>query len=288
MKAYLDIVKKVLENGIEKEDRTGTGTKSLSGVMFQHDMSEGFPAVTTKKLYFKTMLVELEGFIKGVTDKKWYQERGCKIWNQWCNPQKVPYGHDEETKKRMFEERDLGPIYGFQWRHWNAHYRGLEFDYSGKGIDQLENLVKRIKSYPYCRRMIVSSWNPEQLNQMALPPCHLYYQVTVSNGRLNLDWVQRSVDTMIGLPFNIASYATLLHLLAKETGYEEGILTGHLVDTHIYKPHEKLAEEQIKREPFDLPKIVTKNFTSIFDWTHKDTEIINYKHHPPIKFEIAI
>lgn len=288
MKAYLDTVKNILENGVYKMDRTRVGTIGVTGERFQHNMNEGFPLLTTKKMPYKSIKVELEGFIKGITDKKWYQERGCTIWDEWCNPKKVQYGHDAETQQKMREESDLGTVYGFQWRHWNAPYADEKTDYKNKGIDQLEQMVDKLRKNPGDRRNIVSAWNPEQLHSMALPPCHLLYQAIVQGDKLDLMWYQRSVDTMLGLPFNIASYATLLHLLAKETGLEEGKLTGFLGDTHIYVNHKEKAEEQTKREPLPLPKIVTEKFTSIFDWTYEDTKIVDYKHHEPIKFPIAV
>lgn len=288
MKAYLNIVKNIIEKGVYKKDRTGVGTIGVTGERFQHDMSEGFPLLTTKKMAYKSIKVELEGFIKGITDKKWYQERGCNIWNEWCNPTKVPYGHDTETQKKMSEEPDLGTVYGFQWRHWNAPYTDEKTNYSDKGIDQLEQMVQKLKKNPTDRRNLVSAWNPEQINQMALPPCHLLYQVLVQDDKLDLIWYQRSVDTMLGLPFNIASYATLLHLLAKEAGLKEGTLTGFLGDTHIYVNHLEQAKEQTKKEPLTLPKIVTENFTTIFEWNHENTKIIDYQNQGPIKFPIAV
>ena len=288
MKAYLDIVKNILENGIHKKDRTGVGTKGVSGERFQHDMSKGFPLLTTKKMAYKSVKVELEGFIKGITDKKWYQERGCNIWNEWCNPKKVSYGLDDETQQKMQEEKDLGSIYGFQWRHWNAPYQDEKTNYENKGIDQLEQMVEKLRKNPSDRRNIVSAWNPEQISQMALPPCHLLYQVLVQEDKLDLIWYQRSVDTMLGLPFNIASYATMLHLLAKESGLKEGTLTGFLGDTHIYVNHLENAEEQTKREPMQLPKIETEQFTSLFNWKYDDTKLVNYQSHPKIEFPIAV
>jgi thymidylate synthase len=288
MKQYLDIVEKILTKGEQKENRTGVDTIAVAGAMFEHDMSEGFPLLTTKKMYFKGVKSELEFFIKGLTDKKWLQEENNHIWDEWCTPKKVSYGNDEESKKKMKDERDLGPIYGFQWRHWNANYDGFDKEYSGKGIDQLEKIVNTLKKNPNDRRMIVSAWNPEKIPEMALPPCHYGFQVTVINDKLNLLWNQRSVDTMLGLPFNIASYGLLLHLLAKESGFKEGKLVGFLGDVHIYKNHLDGAKEQLKREPFGLPKIITENFTSIFDWKYGNSKLEDYKSHPPIKFEIAV
>jgi thymidylate synthase len=290
MKNYLDIVKKILEQGEQKNNRTGVDAITIAGAMLEHDMSQGFPLLTTKKTPFKTIATELEFFIKGITDKNWLKERNCHIWDEWANPQKVPYGHDEETKGKMLAERDLGAIYGFQWRHFNAPYQNYDTDYQGQGVDQFKKVIETLKSNPNDRRMIVMAWNPAQLGEMALPPCHYGFQLTVVNGKLNLLWNQRSVDTMLGLPFNIASYALLLHLLAKEANLAEGRLIGFLADTHIYVNHLEGAREQIGRDPkqYALPKIQTEKFTSIFDWQASDTVLLNYESYPKIEFPIAV
>lgn len=290
MKAYLDIVRNILEKGERKANRTGIDTIAIAGAMFEHDMANGFPLLTTKKTPFKMVASELEFFISGITDKKWLQDKNNHIWDEWASPQKAPYGHDAEAKKRMAEERDLGPIYGFQWRHFNADYKNYDSDYSDQGIDQLKKVVEKLKTDPNDRRMIVSAWNPSKLSEMALPPCHYCFQVTVINGKLNLLWNQRSVDTMLGLPFNIASYALLLHLLAKESGLQEGKLVGFLADTHIYVNHLDGAKEQLARDPntYPLPQVQTENFTSIFNWKCEDSKILNYQSFPKIEFEIAI
>ncbi len=288
MEQYLEIVDRIFRKGKKKENRTGVDTIAIAGAMFEHDMSRGFPLLTTKKMAHKSLRIELEGFLKGITDKKWYQERGCRIWNEWCNPKKVPYAHDEETKRKMMEERDLGPIYGFQWRHFGADYEGYDKDYSGKGVDQLKNLIDTLKTNPMDRRMIVNAWNPEKIPEMALPPCHYGFQVTIIQNELNLLWNQRSVDTMLGLPFNIASYGLLLHLLAKETGFKPGKLVGFLGDVHIYENHLHGAMEQLARKPYSLPQIEIPDFSSVFDWTHDKFELKNYKHHEKINFDIAV
>ena len=290
MKVYLDIVKNILEKGERKANRTGVDTIAIAGAMFEHDMANGFPLLTTKKTPFKMVASELEFFIKGLTDKKWLQDHNNHIWDEWASPKKAPYGHDEESKKRMAEEKDLGPIYGFQWRHFNAEYKNFDSDYTGQGVDQLQRVVDKLKTDPSDRRMIVSAWNPSKLSEMALPPCHYAFQVTVINGKLNLLWNQRSVDTMLGLPFNIASYALLLHLLAKESGLQEGKLVGFLADTHIYVNHLDGAKEQLARDPntYPLPTIQTNNFTSIFDWKCDDSAVLNYQSFPKIEFAIAI
>lgn len=290
MQNYLTIVKNILENGTKKENRTGTDTLAVAGAMFEHDMGKGFPLLTTKKVPFRLVASELEFFIKGITDKNWLKERNNHIWDEWAHPEKAPYGHNEEAKKKMTDERDLGAIYGFQWRHFNAPYDDYRTDYAGQGVDQLKKVIETLKTNPNDRRMMVSAWNPAMLHKMALPPCHYGFQVTVIDGRLNLLWNQRSVDTMLGLPFNIASYALLLHLLAKETGLKEGKLIGFLADTHIYTNHIDGAKEQLTRDPskFPLPKIETENFTSIFDWKYEDSKILNYESYPTIKFDIAV
>ena len=290
MRAYLDIIKKILNEGVKKADRTGTGTIAIAGAMFEHDLAQGFPLLTTKKMPFRPIASELEFFIKGITDKQWLQERNNHIWDEWANPKKTPYGHDKASKQKMLTERDLGPVYGFQWRHFNAPYYNYDTDYVGQGVDQLKLLVEKLKTDPTDRRLIVNSWNPSQLPQMALPPCHYCYQITVTGGKLNLLWNQRSVDTMLGLPFNIASYALLLHLLAKEAGLKEGKLVGFLADTHIYLNHLEGAREQITRAPdkYPLPRVETENFTSIFDWKNEASKIVGYESYPKINFTIAV
>src|SRR3989338_2303824 len=276
MKAYLDIVKNVLENGERVDTRQGVPAYTIAGAIFEHDMSKGFPLLTTKKIPLRLIATELEFFINGITDKKWLQDKNNNIWDEWAKPQKAPYGHDDISKKKMLEERDLGPIYGFQWRHFNAPYLNYDSNYTEKGIDQLKKVVEMLKTNSRDRRMIVSAWNPIQFDEMALPPCHYSFQVTTINDKLNLMWNQRSVDTMLGLPFNIASYALLLHLLAKETGFKEGKLVGFLGDVHIYENHLEGAKKQISREPKSLCQIITENFTSIFDWTYEQTNMIGY------------
>jgi thymidylate synthase len=282
MQSYIDIVRKVLKDGKIKENRTGVNTLAISGAMFEHDMADGFPLLTTKKIPFRLVASELEFFIKGLTDKQWLQDRDNHIWDAWCNPLKVPYGNDTETKAKMKAEMDLGPIYGFQWRNFNGWH-----------VDQLANLIETIKTNPNDRRMLVTAWNPIDLDFMALPPCHYCFQVTIIDGKLNLLWNQRSVDVALGLPFDIASYGLLLHLLAKETGYAEGKLTGFLADTHIYVNHLDGLKEQLTRPTSVLPEIITdydiphERF-SILDWEYTDTKLINYKPKPAIKFEVAI
>jgi len=288
MKNYLNIVNKVLDEGTLKKNRTGIDAIAIPGIMFEHDMSEGFPLLTTKSVPFRLVAGELEFFIKGKTDKRWLQKRDNHIWDEWCSPDQVPYGHDDDTQKKMLEERDLGPIYGFQWRHFGAQYTAYNKPPATSGVDQLKKVVHALKTNPEDRRMLVSAWNPIHLKQMALPPCHYCFQIIVVADKLNLLWNQRSVDIALGLPFNIASYGLLLSLLAKESALEAGRLVGFLGDSHIYVNHVDGLKKQIKREPLTLPSIVTRGFKSIFNWQYTDTEILNYKHLPPIKFDIAV
>ncbi len=290
MRTYLDIVKKVLENGEKISTRQGTPAYTIAGAIFEHDMSKGFPLLTTKKVPLRLVATELEFFINGITDKKWLQDKNNHIWDEWAKPQLAPYGHDEASKKRMLEERELGPIYGFQWRHFNAPYTNYDANYEGQGIDQLKKVIETLKTNPRDRRMIVSAWNPLQFNEMALPPCHYSFQITTIGDKLNLMWNQRSVDTMLGLPFNIASYALLLHLIAKEAGFKEGKLVGFLADVHVFENHIDGAKEQLSRDPekYPLSKIETGNWKSIFDWHAEDTKVLNYESYDRIPFEIAI
>jgi thymidylate synthase len=290
MKAYLDIVRRILAEGERKANRTGVDTIAIAGATFEHDMAKGFPLLTTKRTPFRLVATELEFFVKGVTDKRWLQARDNHIWDEWAHPRKAPYGHDANAKQRMLDEPDLGPVYGFQWRHFGAPYVDATTDYEGRGVDQLRRVVETLATDPNDRRMIVSAWNPTQLAEQALPPCHFVFQVTVINGRLNLLWMQRSVDVPLGLPFNIASYGLLLHLLAKEAGLREGKLIGFLADTHIYVNQVDGIREQLTRDPerYLLPRVVTEPFTSIWDWTAEHTRVEGYASYPKIDFPIAV
>jgi thymidylate synthase len=300
---YLDLVQKILDEGVRKENRTGVDTLAIAGAMIEHDMSEGFPLLTTKKMYFKGVKVELEGFLKGIKSKQWYKDRGCNIWNEWCNPLKVPYANDADTKAKMAAEDDLGLIYGVQWRDFADPYRE-EVQYKDssqiewakgpvKGVDQLKKIINTLKTNPNDRRMICSAWNPLALDRMALPPCHLLWQVTVIDGKLNLAWYQRSVDVPLGLPFNIASYGLLLHLLAKEAGLKEGRLIGFFMDIYIYVNQVDALQEQISRKPMKLPYVETfidvhAGKYDILNWEHTETFLRDYVSHPPVKFDIAV
>jgi thymidylate synthase len=287
MEAYINIVKKVLRDGVLKDNRTGVATLSYPGLLFEHDMSKGFPLLTTKKIPFRLITSELEFFIKGLTDKRWLQARNNHIWDEWSGADFAPYGTDAASRNKMRVERDLGPIYGWQWRHFGASYKNYDTPVK-VGIDQLKQVIDTLKNNPDDRRMIISAWNPADISRMALPPCHYAFQLTVTAGNLNLLWNQRSVDVALGLPFNIASYATLLHLLAKEAGLGEGRLIGFLGDTHIYINHVDNLKEQIARAVRELPVIRTEDFTTIFAWEYTASTVENYNPHPSIKFEIAV
>lgn len=283
MKSYLEIIKKIIDNGSWKDNRTGIKTKSITGHMFEHDMSTGFPLLTTKFVSLKTVAIELEGFIKGITSKKWFQDRGCHIWDDWCNPQKVPYGNDEETKTKMKEEDDLGYIYGSQWRSFQDPESNDSF-----GIDQFRTIITKLKTNPTDRRMICMAWNPMALDYQALPPCHYSWQVLSDGSKVDLLWNQRSVDSPLGLSFNIASYALLLKLIAKECNLQEGKLIGFLADVHIYENQLEGIEIQLDRTPLPLCEVNIPNNVSIFDWTHDNIEIKNYNHLGKIPFPLAV
>jgi thymidylate synthase len=320
MKQYLNIVRRVIHRGIHKHpvrvDEAGKAvpvendTIGLPNVVFSHDMAKGFPLLTTKKVAWKAIRVELEGFIKGITSKKWYQDRGCKIWNEWANPKvvdnKIGEWVENEGDADLYKDRelyketqkftdDLGPIYGYQWRRFNQCYDenddGWADDSLSGPADQFKSIVDKLHDNPMDRRMVCSAWNPLQISRMALPPCHLIWGVVVYGDTLNLWWTQRSCDLMLGVPFNIASYGLLLCLLAKEAGLKVGNLTGTLCDCHIYGNQIEAAKEQITREPKKLPIIQFTNNSGnldkkfdIFDWTWEDVNLIDYNPHDKIDF----
>jgi thymidylate synthase len=285
VKEYLDMLRYTLENGVKTHNRTGIDTIATSGYMFKHDMSKGFPALTTKKIGMKTCCAELEMFIKGIHNKEFLRERNCHIWDSWCSTAIVPYANDEETKKKMAAENELGPIYGFQYRHFNGDWRKDE-----GGVDQLKNVIETIKKDPTSRRLVVSAWNPQQLDEMALPPCHMIYELLVypEQNRIDLMWFQRSSDLFAGVPFDIASYAMLLTLIAKETGYNPGTLIGYFGSCHIYENQLDAVKEQLQRTPKELPTIEITNWNGIWNWKNTDFELKNYNPDPSIKAPIAV
>jgi len=292
-KQYQGILRKLVLYGSEKEDRTGTGTLSYFGEQIRHNMQDGFPLLTTKKMAIKTMMTELKWFLKGDTNIKYLVDNGCNIWNgdAYKNYEKYAmansYGVDILSMDEFINEiktndefvkkwGELGPIYGKQWRKWKT---------DSVSIDQIQDLISELKTNPDSRRLMVSAWNVGELDEMVLPPCHYGFQCYVNDGKLSLMWNQRSVDTFLGLPFNIASYATLLQLIADECNMIAGELIGNLGDVHLYKNHIQQAKEQIVREPYKLPTIQLSNVDILkgeFDY-----EIIGYESHPTIKAPLS-
>ena len=264
MKQYLDLLQRVLDEGVEKHDRTGTGTISVFGHQMRFNMAEGFPCVTTKKLHLKSIIHELLWFLNGDTNIKYLQDNGVRIWNEWAD-----------------ENGDLGHIYGYQWRSWP--------DYNGGHIDQISEVIETIKNNPDSRRIIVSAWNVADIPNMNLPPCHAFFQFYVANGKLSLQLYQRSADIFLGVPFNIASYALLLMMVAQVTGLEAGDFVHTLGDAHIYSNHMEQVKLQLTREPRPLPKMkINKNVKNIFDFQFADFELTDYNPHPHIKGEVAV
>ena len=264
MKQYLELVKHVLDNGVFKGDRTGTGTKSVFGYQMRFNMADGFPLLTTKKVHLKSIIHELLWFLQGSTNVHYLQENGVRIWNEWAA-----------------DDGELGPIYGYQWRSWP--------DYDGGHIDQISDVVEQIKHNPDSRRLIVSAWNVAQVPQMALPPCHTLFQFYVADGKLSLQLYQRSGDIFLGVPFNIASYALLLLMVAQVTGLEPGEYIHTLGDAHIYSNHFDQVNEQLQRTPRQLPRMVlTPDVKSIFDFRYDDFKLEDYDPYPPIKGVVAV
>ena len=270
MRSYLDLVQNTLMQGYWKETRTGLRALTTFGQTFKHNINNTFPLLTTKTMAYKSMWVELEGFIKGITSKQWYKDRKCNIWNQWSNPT-----NDDDN--------DLGPIYGYQWRRFNEVYDEND-NGSINGCDQLKNIVETLKDDPESRRMVCSAWNPMQIDSMALPPCHVLWNVVVIGNRIHLLWHQRSADLMLGVPFNIASYATLLLLLAKEANLSPGVLQGTFADCHIYENQIDGAREQLKRQPTSLPTVDLGDYNSIYTWSSENAILKNYNPHSKIDF----
>ena len=274
MKQYLDLLKKIMDEGIDRPDRTGVGSRAIFGQTMRFDMNDGFPAVTTKKLAFETMKAELIWFLSGGSDNKKLNEMGCHIWD----------GNAEADywKPKAKFEGDLGRVYGVQWRSWKSPYTDVP-------IDQISNVIEQLKKNPGDRRIIVTAWNPAELEMMALPPCHMFFHFFSVNGKLSLLMYQRSCDTFLGVPFNIASYALLLHMVAQATGLEPWEFVHILGDTHIYLNHFEQVKEQLARESYPLPKIwLNPEIKNIFDFKMEDIKLIDYKHHPTIKAPMAV
>ena len=274
MQQYHDLIQHVLENGVDKGDRTGTGTRSVFGYQMRFNLAEGFPLVTTKKIHVKSVIHELLWFLKGDTNTKYLQENGVRIWNEWAN-----------------DRGDLGPVYGHQWRNWNS-----------EEIDQIKELIKTLKTNPNSRRMLVSAWNPSVLpdtnqsfadnvaqGKAALPPCHAFFQFYVANNKLSCQLYQRSADIFLGVPFNIASYALLTMMIAQVCGFEYGDFIHTFGDAHIYNNHFEQVKLQLSREPKPLPTMeLNPEVTSIFDFTYEDFKLNNYNPHPLIKGKVSV
>jgi thymidylate synthase len=264
MKQYLDLLQQVLERGEDKSDRTGTGTRSIFGYQMRFNLQDGFPLVTTKKVHLKSIIHELLWFLSGDTSIKYLQQNGVRIWNEWAD-----------------NNGNLGPVYGHQWRSWTAK--------NDKYIDQISQVLQSIKTNPDSRRHIVSAWNVGDIEDMALPPCHILFQFYVSNGKISLQLYQRSADIFLGVPFNIASYALLLMMVAQVTGLEPFEFIHTLGDAHIYSNHIDQAKLQLSRAPFPLPQmILNPEIDNIFNFTFNDFTLQNYNAHPHIKGEIAV
>lgn len=264
MKQYLDLVKHVMENGTLKEDRTGTGTRSVFGYQLRCNLEEGFPLLTTKKVHLKSIIYELLWFLRGDTNVRWLQEHGVRIWNEWAD-----------------KNGELGPVYGHQWRSWP--------DYDGGAIDQIAKVVEDIKNNPNSRRHIVSAWNVAEVNRMALPPCHSLFQFYVADGRLSLQLYQRSADLFLGVPFNIASYALLLMMVAQVTGLKPGDFIHTFGDAHIYRNHFDQVKLQLTREPRKLPVMkLNPEVKDLMDFKYEDFTLEGYDPHPPIKGQVSV
>lgn len=264
MQQYLDLLRHILDHGTDKSDRTGTGTRSVFGYQMRFDMADGFPLLTTKKLHLKSIIYELLWFLRGDTNAHYLQEHGVRIWNEWADP-----------------DGDLGHIYGYQWRSWPG--------YDGSSIDQIAQAVNDIKHNPDSRRIIVSAWNVADLPNMNLPPCHAFFQFYVANGRLSLQLYQRSADTFLGVPFNIASYALLLQMMAQVCGLEAGEFVHTLGDAHIYMNHFDQVAEQLSRDPRPLPRmIINPDVKDIFSFDYDDFKLEGYDPHPHIKAQVSV
>ncbi len=264
MQQYLNLINRILTEGTQKGDRTGTGTLSIFGHQMRFDLRDGFPLLTTKKLHLKSIIYELLWFLRGDTNVHYLQEHGVRIWNEWAD-----------------ENGELGPVYGHQWRSWP--------DYKGGTIDQIKNVVDMIKHNPDSRRMLVTAWNPAEVDDMALPPCHCLFQFYVADGRLSLQLYQRSADSFLGVPFNIASYALLLQMIAQVTGLEPGEFIHTTGDTHLYLNHLEQAKLQLTREPRPLPKMkINPDVKDIFDFKYEDFELIGYDPLPHIPGVVAV
>lgn len=280
MRQYLDLLKTVLDKGAEKSDRTGTGTRSIFGYQMRFDLRKGYPLLTTKKLSTRSIFQELLWFLHGHTDVRWLKERGVTIWDEWATA--------EQTARFGRKEGDLGPVYGHQWRNFGATLKP-DGTYEKDGVDQITHLIQMIKKTPDSRRLIVTGWNPKEADTVALPPCHTLFQFYVSNNRLSCQLYQRSADIFLGVPFNIASYALLTHMIAQVCDLEVGDFVHTIGDAHLYSNHLEQAKLQLTREPKNLPTLrLNPAKKNIFDFVYEDFTIENYDPHPGIKAPIAV
>jgi thymidylate synthase len=264
MRAYLDLMQDVLDNGADKDDRTGTGTRSVFGRQLRFDLSDGFPLLTTKKLHLKSIIHELLWFLRGESNVRYLKENGVRIWNEWAD-----------------EVGELGPVYGVQWRSWQSG--------GGEAVDQITEVIEQIKQNPNSRRLMVSAWNVGEIEEMALPPCHVLFQFYVAEGRLSCQLYQRSADIFLGLPFNIASYALLTMMMAQVCDLTPGEFVHSLGDTHLYSNHIEQAKLQLSREPYPLPEMkLNPEVKSIFEFKYDDFELVNYQAYAHIKAKVAV
>lgn len=263
MKNYLDLLNHIMEKGTDRADRTGTGTRSLFGWQMRFDLSQGFPLVTTKKVHLRSVIIELLWFLKGDTNVKYLQDNGVRIWNEWAD-----------------EKGDLGRVYGAQWRDWRMA--------DGRSLDQISRVMKDIKKDPTSRRLMVVAYNPGELDQMALPPCHAFFQFYVAEGRLSCQLYQRSADAFLGVPFNIASYSLLTLMVAQVCGLKPGFFVHTFGDVHIYHNHFEQVKLQLTRKPYPLPKMILNKEKSLFDYCYESFSLQNYQHHPLIKGKVSV
>ncbi len=260
---YEDLLRLVLATGTHKDDRTGTGTRSLFGHQLRYDLAQGFPLITTKRVHFRSVAYELLWFLRGESNVGWLQDHGVTIWDEWAGP-----------------DGELGPVYGVQWRSWPTP--------DGRHIDQISTLLDQLRANPDSRRLIVSAWNVAEIDNMALPPCHAFFQFYVAAGRLSCQLYQRSADLFLGVPFNIASYALLTHMIAAQVGLDVGEFVWTGGDCHIYDNHVAQVETQLSRDPHPFPRLVLRPAPSLFDYDYEDFEVVDYQHHPGIKAPVAV
>ncbi len=279
---YLNLVNRVLNEGVETQNRTGVSTLSIIGSMMEFDLSKGFPLLTTKKMFWKAICEELLFFISGKTDAKLLADKGVHIWDGNSSRE---YLNSIGMNDR--EVGDLGPVYGFQWRHFGSEYEGHKFDHTGRGVDQLAKCIKQIKTNPNSRQIVMSAWNPMDISMMVLPPCHMICHFRVIDGRLSCTMFQRSADLGLGVPFNIASYALLTHLIANHCGLQVGKLVIMMSDTHIYSTHIEALKPQLSRTPLPFPQIKIHKL-DMFQCQYSDIEIVGYKSHPAIAMKMAV